>query len=95
MASILDCYIAVNGSSEAAVKSEYGVSKANTLKVLKALLIAEIKPSASGRGKSAVRKPRKPRGPGKKKTGKKAGRPAGSKSLKPTRANARIETPKE
>lgn len=67
-ASIMDSYIAVIAMSDEAVKGEYGVSKANTLKVLKKLLVAELtsdlvteKPAA--RKAVKARNPRKPRTP--------------------------------
>jgi hypothetical protein len=61
-ASIMETYIAVNGMSDEAVKSEYGVSKANTLKVLKKLVIDELK-GGTAEKEAPARKPRKPRGP--------------------------------
>jgi hypothetical protein len=62
-ANIMDCYIAVNGMNDEAVKKAYGVSKANTLKVLKKLLIDELKSDLTEKKAPAARKPRKARGP--------------------------------
>ena len=58
--NLMDVYVQVNTMSDEAVKAQFGVPKKNTLKVLKALLIAELK-NESGSAAAAERKPRKPR----------------------------------
>ncbi len=61
--SLMDVYIETNTMDEGSVKSLYGVSKKNALKVLKTLVIAELKNETSGVEAAAkkARKPRKPR----------------------------------
>jgi len=60
--SLMDVYIEVNTMDDGAVKNLYGVSKKNALKVLKTLVIEELKNETSG-VESAVKKARKPRKP--------------------------------
>jgi hypothetical protein len=82
MASIfLKYYADVEKTSDAAVKKNYGVSKANVLKVLETLLVADLG-AASGKktsaGTTAKRGPKKKPG---RKPGKKRGRKPGRKPL--------------
>ncbi|GEM_PF-1962282 len=58
--NMMDTYIAVNGMSDDEVKNQFGVSKANTLKVLRKLLIDELREEAAEKT-PAPRKARKPR----------------------------------
>jgi hypothetical protein len=93
MASIFFKYYAdVESASDVAVKKEYGVSKANVLKVLEKLLVEDIASSgrksapADGvkkgrkRGRKPGRKPASAKKPGKR--GRKPGRPVGSAPAK-------------
>ncbi|MDR1932677.1 MAG: hypothetical protein LBQ57_07655 [Spirochaetales bacterium] len=101
MASIFfKYYTAVENASDAAVKKQYGVSKANALKVLEALLVADI--SDSGKKAPAAAKKTRGRKPGRKpgkvaakkpgKPGRKPGRKPAKKTVRPVKALApRIE----
>jgi hypothetical protein len=77
-------YAAVEQASDVAVKKEYGVTKANVLKVLERLLIEDI---GSASGKKSPGAPKGKRGPKAKKPGRRGRKPgkAAAKAKKPGR----------